>query len=118
MRSERDPRIFVVGDAIEAHSMPKAATAAVSQARACAGQVRADLVDTPPTEPRLELACYSFLDAEHAVINASSYRATEDGGVARASVENSDAEESAQVRRNQAAKAKRWYRGVTLHLFG
>ena len=118
MRSERDPRIFVVGDAIEAHSMPKAATAAVSQARSCAGQVRADLVDAPPTDPRLELACYSFLDAEHALINASSYRATQDGGVERASVENSDAEESAQVRRNQAAKAKRWYRGVTLHLFG
>jgi hypothetical protein len=52
------------------------------------------------------------------LINASSYRATQDGGVERASVKNSDAEESAQVRRNQAAKAKRWYRGVTLHLFG
>ena len=98
--------------------MPKAATAAVSQARSCAGQIMAELVDAAPPEPRLELACYSFLDAEHAVINASSYRPTEGGGVERTSVENSDAEESAQVRRNQAAEAKRWYRGVSLHLFG
>ena len=118
MRSQRDARIFVLGDAIEAHTMPKAATAAVSQARSCAGQIMAELVDATPPEPRLELACYSFLDAEHAVINASKYRPTEGGGVERTSVENSDVEESAQLRRNQAAEAKRWYRGVSLHLFG
>jgi NADH dehydrogenase FAD-containing subunit len=118
MRSERDPRVFVVGDAIEAHSMPKAATAAVSQARSCAGRILAELVDATPPEPRLELACYSFLDAEHAVINASTYRPTDGGGVERVSVQNSGPEESAQVRRNQAVEAERWYRGVTLHLFG
>jgi NADH dehydrogenase FAD-containing subunit len=118
MRSERDGRIFVVGDAIEAHSMPKAATAAVSQARSCAGQIRAELVDAAPPEPRLDVACYSFLDARHAVINTSVYRPTEDGGVERVSVQNSDAEESAEVRRDQAARAKSWYRGLTRHLFG
>ena len=117
MRSTRDGRIFVVGDAVEAHTMPKAATSAMSQARSCAGQIEADLLDRAPPEPRLELACYSFLDPEHAVINESTYQPTGDGGIERVSARNSDAGESAQVRRNQAAKAERWWRGVKLHLF-
>ena len=117
MRSDRDPRIFVVGDAVEAHTMPKAATSAVSQARSCAGQIAADLLDRTPPEPRLELACYSFLDPDHAVINESTYKPTNNGGVERVSAYNSDASESAQVRRKQAAKAERWWRGVSLHLF-
>jgi NADH dehydrogenase FAD-containing subunit len=118
MRSERDPKVFVVGDAVEAHTMPKAATAAVSQAHACAGAIRADLLDAAPPRPRLELACYSFLDPHHAVINASEYLPTINGGVRRVEAYNSNASETAQTRRNQAVQAERWYRGVTTHLFG
>jgi choline dehydrogenase-like flavoprotein len=118
MRSRRDPRVFVVGDAVAAHTMPKAATAAISQARSCAGAIRADLLEAEPPRPRLELACYSFLDPHHAVINSSEYAPTSDGGVERVDAYNSDASETAQTRRNQAVEAERWYRGVTTHLFG
>lgn len=118
MRSERDARVFVVGDAVEAHTMPKAATAAVSQARSCAGAIRKDLLGAAPPEPQLSLTCYSFLDAEQAVINSSGYAPTDDGGVTRVDAYSSDDGESAQTRRDQARAARRWYRDLTQHLFG
>ena len=117
MRSRRDDTVFVVGDAVEAHTMPKAATAAVSQAHACAGAIRQDLLGATPPSPALELACYSFLDPRHAVINTSTYAPTGDGGVKRVDAYNSDKSESAETRRNQAAEAQGWFRGVTRHLF-
>ena len=118
MRAERDDAVFVVGDAVEAHSMPKAATAAVSQARSCAGAIRNDLLGAAPPQPRLKLTCYSFLDSEQAVVNANTYAPTGDGGVERVDAHSSDDGETAATRRAQAVAAKRWYRNLTQQLFG
>ncbi len=117
MRSRRDDAVYVVGDAVEAHTMPKAATAAISQAHGCAGAIRKDLLGAAPPPPRLELSCYSFLDPHHAVVNASEYAPTADGGVERVNAHNSGAEESVETRREQAVQAESWFRGVTRDLF-
>ncbi len=61
------PGIYVIGDAAIAGSMPKAASAAFSQAQRCATAIDAALAGREATLPELESVCYSLLAPDSAL---------------------------------------------------
>ena len=61
------PNVHVIGDACIADAMPKAASAALSQASQCAAAVIASLAGREPPAPALDSVCYSALALDRAL---------------------------------------------------
>ena len=119
MRSRRIPEVHVMGDSVAAGTMPKAATAAVSQAAPCAAAIRAELLDAPARGvDELAFTCWSFLAPGRAARVSGAVRPTGDGGVERARLAMSDEDESDAVRAATAEEADAWYERLTGRLFG
>ncbi|WP_077038099.1 FCSD flavin-binding domain-containing protein [Pelomonas sp. KK5] len=66
--------VHVIGDSIQiAPGMPKSGHMAMSQGRALAALLAADLTGQARPDPRLESRCYSFVDARRAMHIASEH---------------------------------------------
>ena len=111
--------VHVIGDACIADPMPKAASAANSQARQCALAIAAALDGREPAAPSLESVCYSMLAQRRALsihgrfqLVDGAIRAVE-GSQAPGS-ESSGSESSEQETRN----AEHWYKGLLADSFG
>jgi NADH dehydrogenase FAD-containing subunit len=72
--STLQPGIHVLGDAALMGAMPKAAHAAVEQARVCAAAVVARLVGSTPAEPALDNVCYSLAGPDWGFVETNKYR--------------------------------------------
>jgi len=70
--------IHVIGDACIAGEMPKAASAARSQAQHCAAAIVAQLTEHPTAPSELDSVCYSMVSPEAAVVMPSRFRLTDD----------------------------------------
>jgi sulfide dehydrogenase [flavocytochrome c] flavoprotein subunit len=105
--------VHVIGDACIADPMPKAASAAVTQAKQCALAIVAALEGREPSAPELESVCFSMLAPGSALSIHARFRST-DGVIEQlpAPVDAGSAN-SAQ----EAQRAEEWYRGIVSDAF-
>jgi NADPH-dependent 2,4-dienoyl-CoA reductase/sulfur reductase-like enzyme len=117
LASKLQPDIHLVGDAIVPGDMPKSATSAHSQARACALAVHAALSGTAAAPPGFDNTCWSLIAADHAVKVGGAYRAAREG-IAKTSSFISQADEDDGIRAATAREAAAWYAAFAQDVFG
>ena len=106
--------VHVIGDACIADPMPKAASAAITQARQCALAIVAALEGREPPAPLFESVCYSLLARDSALSIHGRFQLA-DGEIRQMPApENAAAPRSAQ----EAQNAEDWYKGVVTDAFG
>lgn len=112
------PGVHVIGDAALASPMPKAASAANSQAKQCALAVSALLVGATPPAPSLHNTCYSLLASDYGISVNGIYRV--DGG-AIVPIEGAGGVSPlgavAAVRKAEADYAWGWYKSIVADSF-
>jgi sulfide dehydrogenase [flavocytochrome c] flavoprotein chain len=112
------PSVHVIGDACFAGTIPKSASAANAQAKACAEAV-AKLISGKSTEvPRLVGTCYSTVAPDYAFSQAGVYQARDGMFAESEAVVISPVEAAPQVRANEAAAARSWFDSITVDAFG
>jgi NADPH-dependent 2,4-dienoyl-CoA reductase/sulfur reductase-like enzyme len=112
------PNIHVIGDACIAGAIPKSASAANAQAKACAGAVASLIAGTAPSTPRLTGACYNTVAPGYAFSLTGVY-APKDGLFTE--IEGggtSPVDAPLDVRTREAADAESWYETITADAFG
>ena len=72
--SRLQPNIHVIGDAAIAGAMPRAASAANSQAKICATAIAKLIAGEAPAAPTLTSSCYSLIAPEYAISQRGTYR--------------------------------------------
>jgi NADPH-dependent 2,4-dienoyl-CoA reductase/sulfur reductase-like enzyme len=112
------PDIHVVGDACFGGVIPKSASAANAQGRACAEAVANLIADKPPANPRLLGACYNTVAPGYAFSQVGVYQ-PQDGLFAEIEgVITSPVDASRELRAREADKAQDWYKTITVDAFG
>jgi NADPH-dependent 2,4-dienoyl-CoA reductase/sulfur reductase-like enzyme len=112
------PDIHVIGDACIAGAIPKSASAANAQAKACAAAVVSLLAGKSPEPPRLTGACFNTVSPGYAFSLTGVYapkdglfNEVEGGGT-------SPLDASPEVRAQEAATALAWFTTITADTFG
>jgi sulfide dehydrogenase [flavocytochrome c] flavoprotein subunit len=116
--SKRVPNIHVIGDACIAGAIPKSASAANAQAKACAAAVVSLLADKSPEPPRLTGACFNTVAPGYAFSLTGVYapkdglfNEVEGGGT-------SPLDAPRELRAQEAATALNWFSTITADTFG
>jgi sulfide dehydrogenase [flavocytochrome c] flavoprotein subunit len=105
--------VHVIGDACIADPMPKAASAANSQARQCALAIAAAIEGREPPAPQFESVCYSLL-ARRRALSIHGRFALADGEIRAVGGLSAEAQNEEQEARN----AERWYKALVADSFG
>lgn len=105
--SMRVPHVHVIGDACIADAMPKAASAALSQAQQCSDAIVASLAGREPSAPALDSVCYSALALDRALAIRLRFRLA--SGHIEAEPNPPDASAPSGAERDAA---DRWYRAI------
>ncbi len=111
------PNIHVIGDAAIAGGIPKSASAANAQGKACAAAIVDALAGKPPDTPRLDGACYSTVAPGYAFSLRGIYQPKE-GQYAEAEVNTSPVDAPREVRQREAEQALDWFKTITVDTFG
>jgi sulfide dehydrogenase [flavocytochrome c] flavoprotein subunit len=114
------PDIHVIGDACFGGTVPKSASAANAQGKACADAVARLIAgksaETPP--PRLVGACYNTVAPGYAFSQSGVYQAREGMFTEVEGLATSPVDAPREVRAREADDAKSWYRTITVDAFG
>jgi hypothetical protein len=117
--SQKDPNIYVVGDATLAAPMPKSGFIANSQAKAAALAIAASLGGKPAPAPVWLNTCYSMIAPGYGISVANFYRVI-DGKITE--VPNtggvSPRDGNADFRRREAEYALGWYASIAQDTWG
>jgi sulfide dehydrogenase [flavocytochrome c] flavoprotein subunit len=112
------PDIHVIGDACIGGGIPKSASAANAQAKACAAAIVKLIAGRQPEMPRLLGACYNMVAPGYAFSLSGIYQPkdgmfaeTEGGGT-------SPVDAPREVRIREADDALSWYQRITVETFG
>jgi len=108
------PNVHVIGDACIADPMPKAASAANSQAKQCALAIVAAFGGREPPVPVFESVCYSMLARGRALSIHGRFRLT-DGAIRQMSQRDDSGSVLSDV---EAQNASLWYRNIVIDSFG
>jgi sulfide dehydrogenase [flavocytochrome c] flavoprotein chain len=111
------PNIHVIGDACIAGQIPKAASAASAQGKACATAIVAMLSGKAPETPRLSGACYNTVAPGYAFSLSGVYQ-PKDGQFAEVEGATSPVNAPREVRQREAQGAEDWFRTITVETFG
>jgi sulfide dehydrogenase [flavocytochrome c] flavoprotein chain len=112
------PDIHVVGDACIGGGIPKSASAANAEAKACAAAVVNLLAGKTPDMPKLVGACYNTVAPGYAFSLSGIYQ-PRDGVFAEIDgVATSPVDAPREVRAREAEVAQSWYRTITVDAFG
>ncbi len=111
------PNVHVIGDACLADPMPKAASAANTQAKHCARAIVRALGGHEVSDERLESVCYSLLAADRALSIHASFAVSEGRLRALGDAPLSDATAAAPSA-EEARNAAGWYAGIVADSFG
>lgn len=107
--------VHVIGDACIADAMPKAASAALSQARQCAAAIIASLAGREPSAPALDSVCYSALALDRALAIRLRFRLA-NGRIESEAIESAkSAADAPSAAERQAAES--WYRSIRATAF-
>jgi NADPH-dependent 2,4-dienoyl-CoA reductase/sulfur reductase-like enzyme len=115
--SKLAPNVHVIGDACIAGQIPKAASAASAQGKACAASIVAMLSDKAPETPRLSGACYNTVAPGYAFSLSGVYQ-PKDGQFAEVEGATSPVNAPRAVRQREAEAAETWFRTITVEAFG
>ena len=113
------PNIHVIGDAVIGGAIPKSASAANAEARACANAIANLIAGTAPAIPRLEGTCYNTVAPGYAFSLSGTYQPRDD---IFAEMEGagftSPVDAPAEVRKREADQAQSWFKSITVETFG
>jgi NADPH-dependent 2,4-dienoyl-CoA reductase/sulfur reductase-like enzyme len=112
------PDIHVIGDACFGGTIPKSASAANAQAKACAGAIANLIAGKPPETPKLTGTCYDTVAPGYAFAQSGVYQAR-DGLFAEIEGGNtSPVDAPRELRAREADNAQSWYKAITVDSFG
>jgi sulfide dehydrogenase [flavocytochrome c] flavoprotein subunit len=111
------PNIHVIGDAAISGGIPKSASAAHAQGKACAAAIVNLLAGKSPETPRLTGACYNTVAPGYAFSLSGVYQ-PRDGQFAEAEVATSPVNAPREVRAREAEAAENWFKTITVDAFG
>jgi sulfide dehydrogenase [flavocytochrome c] flavoprotein chain len=111
------PDIYIIGDACFAGGIPKSASAANAQGKACAAVIVNALAGKASETPRLNGACYNTVAPGYAFSLKGVYQ-PKDGQFAEAEVITSPVEAPREVRQHEAEQALDWFKAITVDTFG
>ncbi|MBX9647343.1 MAG: FCSD flavin-binding domain-containing protein [Xanthobacteraceae bacterium] len=111
------PNIHVIGDACIAGQLPKSASAAQAQGKACAAAVVNMMSGKPPEPPRLTGACYNTVAPGYAFSLSGVYQ-PKDGQLAEVEGATSPVSAPREERRREAERAENWFKTITVDTFG
>jgi sulfide dehydrogenase [flavocytochrome c] flavoprotein chain len=106
--------VHVIGDACIADAMPKAASAALSQATQCAAAIIARFAGRAPPAAALDSVCYSALALDRSLAIHAGFRI--EGGHIVAERAADDSPQAISAAEREAGKA--WYRAIRRTAFG
>ncbi len=112
------PNIHVIGDACIGGGIPKSASAANAQGKACAAAVASMIAGAAPSAPKLFGACYNTVAPGYAFSLTGIYQ-PKDGMFAE--IEGggtSPIDAPRDVRKREADEAQSWYKTITVEAFG
>jgi sulfide dehydrogenase [flavocytochrome c] flavoprotein subunit len=113
------PNIHVIGDACIGGGIPKSASAANAEARACAGAVAALLAGASPAVPRLDGTCYNTVAPGYAFSLFGTYQPKDDiFAEIEGSGFTSPVDAPRETRQREADIAQSWYHTITAETFG
>ncbi|KJC60812.1 cytochrome C [Bradyrhizobium sp. LTSPM299] len=111
------PDVHVIGDACIAGGIPKSASAASAQGKACAAAIVNALAGKALEMPRLDGACYNTVAPGYAFSLKGIYQPKQDQ-YAESEVTTSPVEASREVRHREAEQALEWFKTITGDAFG
>jgi sulfide dehydrogenase [flavocytochrome c] flavoprotein chain len=112
------PDIHVIGDACIGGGIPKSASAANAEARACAAAIVGLIAGQPPANPRLAGACYNIVAPGYGFSLSGIYQ-PKDGTFAEIEAPaTSPVDAPREVRQREAENAQSWYKTITVDAFG
>jgi NADPH-dependent 2,4-dienoyl-CoA reductase/sulfur reductase-like enzyme len=113
------PNIHVVGDACIGGGIPKSASAANAEAKACASAVASLISGASPAVPRLEGTCYNTVAPGYAFSLSGTYQPKDDifAEIDRSGF-TSPVDAPREIRKQEADIAQSWYDTITAETFG
>jgi sulfide dehydrogenase [flavocytochrome c] flavoprotein chain len=111
------PNIHVIGDACIVGQLPKSASAAHAQGKACAAAIMNLMSGKPPEMPRLTGACYNTVEPGYAFSLSGIYQ-PKDGQFAEVEGATSPVNAPREERRREAERADNWFKTITADIFG
>jgi sulfide dehydrogenase [flavocytochrome c] flavoprotein chain len=112
------PNIHVIGDACIGGGIPKSASAANAQGKACAGAVANLIAGSQPAPPRLVGACYSTVAPGYAFSLSGVYQPKDDMFAEVEGGGTSPVDAPRELRSREADQAQSWYKTITVEAFG
>lgn len=112
------PNVHVIGDACLGGGVPKSASAASSQGKACANAIVGLLAGRKPEAPRLTGVCYSTVAPGYGFSLAGNYQPRGDIFAEVEGGATSPVEAPRELRAREAAEAERWFQTITAETFG
>jgi sulfide dehydrogenase [flavocytochrome c] flavoprotein subunit len=112
------PNIHVIGDACIGGGIPKSASSASAQGKACASAVANLLLGVAPAIPKLTGACYNTVAPGYAFSQVGIYQPRDgmfaeiEGGT------TSPVDAPRELRAREADNAQSWYKTITADAFG
>jgi NADPH-dependent 2,4-dienoyl-CoA reductase/sulfur reductase-like enzyme len=112
------PAVHVIGDACFGGTIPKSASAANEQAKACAEAVASLISGRSQAMPKLFGACYSAVAPGYAFSQSGVYQARDGMFAEIEGVTTSPIDAGREVRAREADDAQSWYKSITVDAFG
>jgi NADPH-dependent 2,4-dienoyl-CoA reductase/sulfur reductase-like enzyme len=113
------PNIHVIGDACIGGGIPKSASAASAEAKACAGAVANLITAAAPAMPKLDGTCYNTVAPGYAFSLSGIYQPRDDiFAEVEGSGFTSPVDAPSEVRLREADQAQSWYKAITVETFG
>ncbi|MGX1320859.1 sulfide dehydrogenase [flavocytochrome c] flavoprotein subunit [Bradyrhizobium sp. USDA 377] len=112
------PNIHVIGDACLGGGIPKSASAASAQGKACANAIIGLLAGRAPDAPRLTGVCYNTVAPGYGFSLAGNYQPRGDIFAEVEGGATSPVDAPRELRAREAAEAERWFQTITADTFG
>ena len=113
------PNIHVIGDAVIGGGIPKSASAANAEGKACAQVVANLIAGTTPARPTLEGTCYNTITPGYAFSLSGNYQPRDDiFAEVVGSGFTSPIHASSELRKDEADRAQSWFKAITVETFG
>jgi sulfide dehydrogenase [flavocytochrome c] flavoprotein subunit len=112
------PNIHVIGDACIGGGIPKSASAASAQGKACAEAVAKLLLGVTPAIPKLTGACYNTVAPGYAFSQTGIYQPRDGMFAEIEGGSTSPVDAPREVRAREADNAQSWYKTITADAFG
>jgi len=112
------PNIHVIGDACLGGGIPKSASAASAEGKACATAIVNLIVGKPDETPRLTGVCYNVVAPGYAFSLAGVYQPKDDIFAEVEGGSTSPVDAPRDLRAKEASNAQAWYTTLTADAFG